>query len=152
MIRQFEIKLSITFDRNMIWKSFWCQNVPWILNNMLKLKYQFWCLPQRALLARVGSHICVIKDSGFYFYYRIQISFAHLRPVILSADWSTRRLQDWTCTSLPTVAEFLKLKQSIVTEIQRQSADLYKVQSCSWHFLLVSQINMVNECHPLGII
>ena len=27
MIRQVEIKSSITFDRNMIWKSFWCQNV-----------------------------------------------------------------------------------------------------------------------------
>ena len=32
-------------------------NVPWILNNMLNLKCQFWYLSQRASLARVGSHI-----------------------------------------------------------------------------------------------
>ena len=57
-------------------------------------------------------------------YFRIRHSFAHLRPVILSADWSISRLQSWICSSLPTVAEFVKLTQSIVIEIQRQSADL----------------------------
>ena len=57
MIRQFEIKLSVTFDRNMIWTLFWCQNVPWILNNKLNWKCQFWFLPQRAWLARIGSHM-----------------------------------------------------------------------------------------------
>ena len=41
----------------------------------------------------------------------------------MSADWSIRRLQSWTCSRLPTVAEFVKLTQSIVIEIQRQSAD-----------------------------
>ena len=78
MIRQFEIRLSITFDRNMIWKSFWCQNVPWILNNMLNLKCQFWYLPQRASLAHVGSHLIgyvlslfaasVIFDNTYFFF------------------------------------------------------------------------------------
>ena len=55
----------------------------------------------------------------------IRHSFAHLRPLILSADWSISRLQSWTCLSLTTVAEFVKLTQSIVVEIQRLSADLY---------------------------
>ena len=50
-------------------------------------------------------------------YFRIRHSFAHLRPVIFSADWSIRRLQSWTCSSLSTVAEFVKLTQSIVIEI-----------------------------------
>ena len=60
---------------------------------------------------------------GFWIYLlhcRIRHSFAHLRPVILSADWSIRRLQSWTCSSLPTVAEFLKLTQSIVTATVRR--------------------------------
>ena len=75
-------------------------------------------------------------DQGFwiYLYFRIRHSFAHLRPVILSADWSISRLQSLTCSSLPTVAEFVKLTQSIVIEIQRQSADLYKVQLCNRQF------------------
>ena len=73
-------------------------------------------------------------NQGFwiYLYFRIRHSFAHLRPVILSADWSISRLQSWTCSSLPTVAEFVKLTQSII-EIQRQSADLYKVHFCGVH-------------------
>ena len=72
-----------------------------------------------------------------YLYFRIRHSFAHLRPVILSADWSISRLQSWTCSSLSTVAEFVKLTQSIVIEIQRQSADLYKVQLCNWQLILL---------------
>ena len=74
-------------------------------------------------------------NQGFWIalYFRIRHSFAHLRPVILSADWSISRLQSWTCSSLPTVAEFVKLTQSIVIEIQRQSADLCKVHFCSVH-------------------
>ena len=68
-----------------------------------------------------------------YLYFRIRHSFAHLGPVILSADWSISRLQSWTCSSLPTIAEFVKLTQSIVIEIQRQSADLYKVHFCGVH-------------------
>ena len=60
-------------------------------------------------------------------YFRIRLSFAHLRPVILSADSSISRMQSWTCASLPGVAEFVKLTQGIVIEIQRQSADLYRV-------------------------
>ena len=64
-------------------------------------------------------------------YFRIRHSCAHLRPVILSADWSIHQLQCWTCSRLPTAAEFVKLTQSIVIEIQRQSADLYKVQLCN---------------------
>ena len=83
------------------------------------------------------------KDSGYtysgkfwiYLYFRIRHSFARLRPVILSADWSISRLQSWTCSSLSTVAEFVKLTQSFVIEIQRQSADLYKVQLCNRQFL-----------------
>ena len=57
-----------------------------------------------------------------FIYFRMRHSFAHLRPVILSADWLICRLQSWTCSrsSLPTVAEFVKLTQSIVIEIQRQ--------------------------------
>ena len=74
-------------------------------------------------------------NQGFwiYLYFRIRHSFAHLRPVILSADLSISRLQSWTCSSLPTVAVFVKLTQSIVIEIQRQSADLYKVRFCGVH-------------------
>ena len=36
-------------------------------------------------------------NQGFwiYLYFRIRHSFAYLRPVILSADWSVRRLQSW---------------------------------------------------------
>ena len=87
-----------------------------------------------------------------YLYFRIRHSFAHLRPVILSADWSISRLQSWTCSRLPTVAEFVKLTQSIVIEIQRQSADLYKVQLCNRQFFVVSTaiyVVKVYECHPL---
>ena len=86
-------------------------------------------------------------------YFRIRHSFAHLRPVILSADWSICRLQSWTCSSLSTVAEFVKLTQSIVIEIYRQSADLYKVQLCNRQFFVVSTaiyVVKVYECHPLG--
>ena len=53
--------------------------------------------------------------------------------MILSADWSISRLRSWTCSSLLTVAEFVKLTQSIVIEIQWQSADLYKVHFCGVH-------------------
>ena len=69
-----------------------------------------------------------IRDSG---YTLDKTLFAHLRPLILSADWSIRGLQRWTCSRLPTVAEFVKLTQSIVIDIQRQSADLHKVQLCN---------------------
>ena len=74
-----------------------------------------------------------LLGQGFwiYLYFRIRHSFAHLRPVILSADWSISRLQSWTCLSRPTVAEFVKLMRSIVEEAQPQSADLYKVQLCN---------------------
>ena len=88
-------------------------------------------------------------------YFRIRHSFEHLRPVILSADWSISRLQSWTCSSLPTVAEFVKLTQSTVIEIQRQSADLYKVQLCNRQFFVVSTaiyVVKVYECHPLDMI
>ena len=50
-----------------------------------------------------------VKDSGLYLYSRIRHSLTHLRPVILSADWSISRLQSWTYSSLSTVAEFVKL-------------------------------------------
>ena len=60
--------------------------------------------------------------------------------MILSADWSIRRLQSWTCSSLssslPTVAEFVKLTQSIAIEIQQQFPDLYKVQLCNRQFFV----------------
>ena len=100
---------------------------------------------------------CKQYNQGFliYLYFRIRYSLAHLRPVILSADWSISRFQSWTCLSLPTVAEFVKLTQSIVIEIQRQSADLYyKVQLCNRPFFVVSTaiyVVKVYECHPLGI-
>ena len=90
-----------------------------------------------------------------YLYFRLRHSFAHLRPVILSADWSIRQLQSWTCSSLPTVAEFVKLTQNIVIEIQRQSADLYKVQLCNRQFfegVPAIYVVKVYECHPLGYI
>ena len=73
--------------------------------------------------------------------------------MILSADWSISRLLSWTCSSLPTIAEFVKLTQSIVIEIQRQSADLYKTQLCNRQFFVVSTaiyVVKVYECHPLG--
>ena len=77
-------------------------------------------------------------SQGFwiYLYFRIKHSCAHLRPVILSAVWSIRRLQSWTCSSLPTVAEFVKLRQRIAIEIQRQFADLHKVQLCNRQFFV----------------
>ena len=83
---------------------------------------------------KVMSYSPVWVRQGFwiYLYFRIRHSFAHLRPVILSANWSISRLQSWTCSSLPTVAEFVKLK--IVKEIQQQFADLYKVQLCNRQF------------------
>ena len=90
-----------------------------------------------------------------YLYFRIRHSLSHLRPVILSADWSISRLQSLTCLSLPTVAEFVKLTQSIVVEAQRQSTDLYKVQLCNWQFFVVSTaiyVVKVYECHPLDFI
>ena len=96
--------------------------------------------------------LCIRLYQGFWIYFRIRHSFAHLRAVILSVDWSISRLQSSTCSSLPTVAKLVKLTQSIVIEIQRQSADLYKVQLCNRQFFVVSiAINMVNvyECHPL---
>ena len=74
--------------------------------------------------------------------------------MILSADWSISRLQSWTCSSLSTVAEFVKLMQSFVIEIQRQSADLYKVQLCNRQFFVVSTpiyVVKVYECHPLDM-
>ena len=58
-------------------------------------------------------------------------------------------------SSLPTVAEFVKLTQSIVIEIQRQSADLYKVQLCNRQFFVVSTavyVVKVYECHPLDTV
>ena len=78
----------------------------------------------------------LVYNQGFwiYLYFRIRHSFTHLRPVILPADWSISRLQSWTCLSLPTVAEFVILTESIIIEIQRQSADLYKVQLCNRQF------------------
>ena len=93
---------------------------------MLKSKTTYAGLHQGALGYMQGFWI--------YLYFRIRHSFAHLRPVILSADWSISQLQSWTCSSLPPVAEFVKLTQSIVIEIQRQSADLYKVQLCNQQF------------------
>ena len=95
------------------------------------------------------------SSQGFwiYLYFRMRHSLTHLRPVILYADWSISRLQSWTCSSLSTVAEFVKLTQSIVIEIQRQSADLCKVQLCNRQFFVVSTavyVVKVYECHPLG--
>ena len=113
------------------------------------------------LLFLLDIRCCIIKDSGYtnildiLIYFRIRHSFARLRPVILSADWSISRLQSWTCSSLSTVAEFVKLTQSFVIEIQRQSADLYKVQLCNRQFFVVSTpiyVVKIYECHPLGII
>ena len=94
-------------------------------------------------------------NQGFwiYLYFRIRHSFAHLRLVILSADWSISRLQSWTYSSLPTAAEFVKLTQSIVIEIQRQSGDLYKVQLCNRQFVVSTAIYVVKayECHQLQL-
>ena len=87
-------------------------------------------------------------NQGFwiYLYFRIRHSFAHLRPVILSADWSISRLQSWACSSLPTVAEFVKLTQSIVIEISDS------LQTCTKSIFVVSTaiyVVKVYECHPL---
>ena len=97
----------------------------WYICYLLKISYHCYLLTSRIL--------------DILIYFRIRHSFAHLRLVILSADWSIRRLQSWTSSGLPTVAEFVKLTQKIVIEIQRQSADLYKVQLCNRQFLWVSQ-------------
>ena len=79
----------------------------------------------------------------------------HLRPVILSADWSIRQLHSWTCSSLQTVAEFVKLTQSIVIEIQPQSEDLLKSNFAIHNFFVsVPAIYVVKvyESHPLDCI
>ena len=103
MIRQFEIRLPTTFDRNSIWKSFWCQTVPWILNNMLNLKCQFWFLPQRASLARVGSQFL---NFGF-------VSRGHLHlSIIVWFDFEQSKMlfqklqPPCTKTTLPPQAQF----------------------------------------------
>ena len=86
------------------------------------------------------------KDFGLY--YMIGLSFAHLRPVISSADWSTSRIQDWTCTSLknslPIVAEFLKLTSSIIVIDFSDSLQTctYKVQSCNQHLFCECSSNL----------
>ena len=61
-------------------------------------------------------------------------------------------IASWTCSSLPTVAEFVKLTQSTVIEIQPQFADLYKVQLCNRQlFVGVPAIYVVKvyECRLL---
>ena len=110
----------------------------------------------------MGKYVSLVYTStrilDILIYFRIRHSFAHLRPMILSADWSISRLQSWTCSSLPAVAEFVKLTQSvgapqsIVIEMQWQSADLYKVQLCNRQFFVVSTtiyVVKVYECHRL---
>ena len=107
--------------------------------------------PLFLMSARKWAHLRIrsIKyNQGFwiYLYFRIRHSFAHLRPVILSADWSISRLQSWTCSSLPTVAEFVKLTQSIVIEISDS------LQTCTKSIFVVSTaiyVVKVYECHPL---
>ena len=113
---------------------------------VISLLYVTW-----TCLCALTSHC----NQGFwiYLYFRIRHSFAHLRPVILSADWSISRLQNWTCSTLSTVDELVKLTQGIVIEIQRQSADLYKVQLCNRQIFVVSTaiyVVKVYECHPLA--
>ena len=108
------------------------------------------CLQWTRIRKTLSGIIARILDLLIYF--RIRHSFAHLRPMILPAHWSISRLQSWTCSSLPAVAEFVKLTQSIVIEIQRQSADLYRVQLCNRQFFVVSTaiyVVKVYECHPL---
>ena len=114
----------------------------------------------RALLSvrcKIRAPLRKRRGQGYWIYlnFRIRHSFAHLRLVKLSADWSIRLLQSWTCSSLPTVAEFVKLTQSIVIEIQRQTADLYKVQLCNRQFFVgvpVTYVVKVYECHPLDAV
>ena len=50
-----------------------------------------------------------------------------------------------TCSSQPTVAEFVKLTLSIVIEIQRQTADLHKVQLCNRQFFCGCPSNLRGE-------
>ena len=141
-----------------------------VLHKMRQCDYSYCPVPfdqmetSRSMQTRSGNPVRTPNRNGIfptselsqgfwiYLYFRIRHSFAHLRPVILPADWSISRLQSWTCSSLPTVAEFVKLTQSIVIEIQRQSADLYKVQLCNQQFFVVSTavyVVKVYECHPL---
>ena len=119
--------------------------------NMAAALPQFFGAASNPCFEVSGLYIRWYQGFWIYLYFRIRHSSAHLRPVILSADWSISWLQSWTL-SLPTVAEFVKLTQSIVVEAQRQSADLYKVQLCNRQFFVVSTaIYMVKvyECHPL---
>ena len=53
-------------------------------------------------------HEVIPRILDIILHFRIRHSFAHFRPVILSADWLIRRLQSWACSSLPTLAEFVK--------------------------------------------
>ena len=71
----------------------------------------------------------------YMLYFRIRHSFAQLRPVILSADWSISRLQSWTCSSLPTVAEFVKSYRNSATSVRWlvQSPTLQLTIFCDVH-------------------
>ena len=94
-------------------------------------------LRQGFLRTRISKNdVNIRSNQGFWIYFILQDKtlFCVLEVGDLSADWSISRLQSWTCSSLPLVAEFVKLTQSIVIEIQWQSADLYKVQLCNRQF------------------
>ena len=124
---------SFLFRSYTFWKKPWCFHTFIVTFNRLEWTCSICAVWVNPLLSQISFE----WQQGFWIYFiyvRLRHSFAYLRSVILSVDWSTRRLQSWTCSSLPTVAELLKLTQSIVIEIQRQFADLYKVQLCIRRF------------------
>ena len=85
-------------------------------------KITSWRRIKRAHYACEPRILDILLDILIYF--RIRHSFAHLRPVILSADWSISRLQSWTCSSLPdcrwickTYAEFCHRNSATVLRL-----------------------------------
>ena len=108
-------------------------------------------------------------NQGFwiYLYFRIRHSFAHLRPVILSADWSMRTWGRWYCLQIGQSADCkVGLVQSsdcrwicknYAEYCYRNSATVRRlVQSPTFaidNFLCTAiYVVKVYECHPLDII
>ena len=60
-------KSSITFDRNMIWISFWCPNIFLDIEQYVEFKMSFLISQWKSLIARVGSHIMLYPLSVFNF-------------------------------------------------------------------------------------
>ena len=102
----------------------------------------------------VKYFVHMTKDSGYNNILQDKTLFCAFETGDIVCWLVNPPLQSWTCSSRPTVDEFVKLTQSISIEIQRQSADLYKVQLCNRQFFVGATaiyVVKVCECHPLDM-